>query len=408
MNIYRLLETLLLSLALTTSAQAQFCFADPATKGFDSRQLEQIDQAMATHIDAGELVGGLGLVARNGKIVYENAWGLRDREKQLPMAYDTVFRIYSMTKPVTSVGAMILVEEEELGLDDPVAKYLPELANIPVLSWTSREPAEVPAKREPTIRDLLRHTSGFTYGFFGNSEVDQRYTKAGVLLTDQTLADTVTKLSKIPLRDQPGTQWRYSVSTDVLARVIEVVSGQTFDRFATERIFEPLGMRDTFFLVPDEKQPRLAQLYRPNGNGKLEPARPLHSYRFVNPANQFFSGGGGLCSTARDYLIFCQTLLNEGELDGTRVLRPETVREMHTNQLDTNVRRTSGFQFGLGFAIEEDGIYRWGGAAGTRFWIDPKNCLVLIYMVQIKPTGQHNFGNEFKELVYGALIDESS
>lgn len=401
-----------LSLALlvfsSTTSLAQFHFADPEAVGLDSRKLAEIEQVMTTRVEEGKLVGGLGLVARDGKIVHEKTWGLSDREKQLPVAYDTIFRIYSMTKPITSVGAMILVEEGKLALDDPLSKYLPELADMQVLVQRSDEngavtASEVPADREITLRDLLRHTSGFTYGFFGNSEVDKRYTKAGVLVTDQTLEETVAKLSKIPLMDQPGTCWRYSLSTDVLARLIEVVSKQPFDRFLKERIFGPLDMKDTFFLVPEDKLPRLAQMYAPDGRGGLKPASPMRSYRFVNPANRFHSGGGGLCSTARDYLAFCQMLLNEGQLDGVRILQPETVRQMHTNQLGQNVKRAMGFRFGLGFSIDKDGIYGWGGAAGTKFWIDPKNSLITIYMVQINPTGQHNYGREFKKIVYDAM-----
>jgi CubicO group peptidase (beta-lactamase class C family) len=324
------------------------------------------------------------------------------------MTDDTIFRIYSMSKPVTSVAAMILVEEGKVELDAPISRYLPELAEIKVLVETKADDGkarheEVPLERAVTVHDLLRHTSGFTYGFFGNSEVDKRYKSAGILVTDRTLENTVKKLSQIPLMHQPGTRWHYSVSTDVLGRVIEVASGQSLAEFLQKRIFEPLGMEDTFFTVPQKKLPRLAQMYAPDGSGGLKPAHPVQSYRFVNSSNRFYSGGGGLCSTASDYLAFCRMLLNEGKLGSARILRPETVRSMRTNQLDDGVQRSPGFQFGLGFRIDRDGTYSWGGAAGTRFWIDPKNKLITIYMVQINPTDQFNFGGEMKKLVYDSM-----
>jgi len=364
--------------------------------------------AMERHIEERKLVGGLGLVVRGDEVVYAETWGQRDREKQLPMTDDTIFRIYSMSKPVTSVAAMILVEEGKLELDEPVSKYLPELTKMTVLVETKSDDGEsrhkeVPVERPITVRDLLRHTSGFTYGFFGNSEVDKRYRKAGVLVTDQTLVDTVKKLSQIPLKHQPGSRWHYSVSTDVLGRVIEVASGQSLDQFFQKRIFEPLGMKDTFFTVPQDKLPRLAQMYAPKARGGLRPTLAIRSRRFVDSSNRFYSGGGGLCSTASDYMAFCRMLLNEGQLDGTRVLQPETVRSMRTNQLTDGIQRSLGFQFGLGFRIDRKGIYGWGGAAGTRFWIDPKNKLITIYMVQINPTGKFNFGEEMKKLVYASL-----
>jgi len=408
MKLLSKLQIVLLAVVVSTAQAAQFKLSDPAACGFDAEKLAAIDRAMQRHVDEGKLVGGIGLVARADKIVYARTWGLRDRERELPMTEDTIFRIYSMSKPITSVAAMMLVEQGKLALDDPVSKYLPEWTEMSVLVETQGENGqtthkEVPTQRPITVRDLLRHTSGLTYGFFGNSEVDKRYLRAGVLITDRTLEDTVAKLAKIPLKYQPATRWHYSVSTDVLGRVIEVASGQTLDQYLREHIFEPLDMRDTFFTVPKEKLPRLARMYSPDGSGGLKAAGPLRSRRFVDPANRFYSGGGGLCSTTRDYLRFCRMLLGEGQLDGRRILQPETVRMMHSNQLPDRVRRSGGFQFGLGFAIDRDGVYRWGGAAGTRFWIDPKNRLITIYMVQINPTGKFDFGGEMKRLVYAAM-----
>ncbi len=402
----RVLYFWLLATIAATAPAGEFKVCDPAAAGLDADKLAKIAPAMQRHIEEGKLVGGLGLVARDDRVVYAETWGQRDRERKLPMTEDAIFRIYSMSKPITSVAAMILVEEGKLGLDDPISKYLPALANMKVLVETQGEDGkkrneEVDAARAITVRDLLRHTSGFTYGFFGNSEVDKRYRSAGLLVTDRTLEDTVRKLAEIPLLHQPATRWHYSVSTDVLGRVIEVASGQSLDGFFRKRIFEPLGMKDTFFSVPEKKLPRLAQMYSPDGNG-LKPASPLRSFRFVNSGNRYFSGGGGLCSTAADYLAFCRMLLDEGTSGDKRILRPQSVRAMRTNQLQDGIQRP-GFQFGLGFRIDRDGTCGWGGAAGTRFWIDPKNKLVTIYMVQINPTGRLDFGGEMKKLVYAAM-----
>jgi len=398
----------LLATLAATLAAAKLEARDPTVAEFSADKLATILPVMQRHIEEGKLVGGLGLVARGEGIVYSETWGQRDGEKQLSMTDETIFRIYSMSKPVTSVAAMILVEEGKVELDAPISRYLPELAEVKVLVESKGDDGkarheEVHAERAITVRDLLRHTSGFTYGFFGNSEVDKRYKKAGILVTDRTLEDTVTKLSQIPLARQPGTRWHYSVSTDVLGRVIEVASGQSLAEFLQKRVFEPLGMKDTFFTVPQEKLSRLAQMYAPDGSGGLKPAHPLQSYRFVNSSNRFYSGGGGLCSTAPDYLAFCRMLLGEGKLGDVRILRPETVRSMHTNQLTDVAERSRAFQFGLGFRIDRDGTYSWGGAAGTRFWIDPKNKLITIYMVQINPTGPFDFSGEMKRLVYAAM-----
>jgi len=404
----RVLFLSLLALVASVAHAAALGVRDPAAAGFDAEKLARIRPAMERHVAEGRLVGGVGVVARDGKVVWAEAWGHRDRENGRPMTLDTIFRIYSMSKPITSVAAMMLVEQGRLDLDAPLGRYLPELARMKVLVETQDEAGrprftEVPAQRPVTVRDLLRHTAGFTYGFFGDTEVDRRYRQAGVLVTDRTLADTVRKLAGIPLLYQPGTRWHYSVSVDVLGRVVEVVSGRSLSRFLQENVFGPLGMEDTFFVVPKAKQPRLARLYTPDGRGGLRPAPPWRSRGFLDPGNRFYSGGGGLCSTAADYLAFCRMLLNEGHLGRVRLLRPETVRQMHTNQLGPEVKRPPGFRFGLGFRIERDGTYGWGGAAGTRFWIDPRNRLVILYMVQIMPTGRFDFSGEMRRLVYAAM-----
>ena len=416
--------------------------ARPEEVGLSEARLARITAAMNEDVEKGELRGALAMVARNGKVAYFETAGMADTENGIPMREDTIFRIYSMSKPITSVAVMTLFEEGRFFLNDPVSKYMPELggmsvivegvveSNGPVFNLPDEDPGEqpdspttlpdfktVPAEREMTVQDLLRHTAGFTYGFFGNSEVDQAYTRMGILTTEKTIAETVEKLSKIPLKHQPGKTWEYSVSVDVLGRFIEVIADQRFDEFLQERIFGPLGMVDTGFYVPDEKLDRFAQLYTPAPEGDgVEPAPQFFSRNFINNPTHF-SGGGGMVSTASDYLRFCQMMLNGGTLDGARILSRKTVELMtadHTRDIDIAMRR-GGYGFGLGFAIAEDigragvlgspGEYNWGGAAGTKFWIDPQEQLIGIYMVQILPHTGLTFGNEFKILAYQSIVD---
>lgn len=411
----------------------------PEAVGLSSERLDRITKAMEEDVSNGEVVGALALVARNGKIAYLEHRGVADAAKKIPMTDDTIFRIYSMSKPITSVAVMILYEEGHFFLDDPVSNFIPELGGLSVIDPDSVEssgpafnipdesavdnpqrvatPADlktVPARRDMTIRDLLRHTSGLTYGFFGNSAIDQLYQKNGILFADRDLAHMVEKLGDIPLLHQPGEVWHYSASTDVLGRLVEVVSGQPFDDFLEERIFTPLGMVDTGFYVPQSKMDRFAELYAPDDDG-LIPAAAMISRNFVNDPS-FFSGGGGLVSTANDYYRFCQMMLNGGELDGKRILSRKTIELMTANHLHgiENSMEDGGYGFGLGFAVAEDvgkigqpftvGEYNWGGAAGTKFWIDPDEEFIGVYMVQILPhIGR--FGDEFKVLAYQAIAD---
>ena len=414
--------------------------AAPEDLGLSAERLERIGETMQAYVDNGEIVGAMGLIARHGKVAYIKTWGKRDRESGAPMTNDTIFRIYSMSKPITSVAVMMLYEEGHFLLQDPVAKYLPELAEMRVAIFDESEvapatfnlpdpdedPADaqpssisvdtVPAERSITVQDLLRHTSGLTYGFFGNSPVDKIYMEQGILVRDANIADTVRKLGSIPLKYQPGTTWEYSVSIDVLGRLVEVLSGMAFDDFLTERIFGPLGMKDTGFFVPEEKLDRFAQMYTRDEQGQLEPSHPQMSRNYVkDPA--LFSGGGGLVSTAGDYLRFCQMMLNGGELDGARLLSRKTIELMTVDHLGDiyNGRRPTGYGFGLGFAVAQDlarigiptsiGEYNWGGAAGTKFWIDPKEDLIGIFMVQILPHTNLTYGTEFKIQAYQAIVD---
>jgi CubicO group peptidase (beta-lactamase class C family) len=382
----------------TAKADDVFKTVSPESVGLNAEKLAEIDMLMQTEVDAGRIAGCLALVARGEKVAYVKTWGHQDREKKTPMKQDTIFRIYSMSKPITSSAVMQLVEQGKIHLDDPVSKYLSALKDVKVLVGKGDDAKSEPAKREITVRDLLRHTSGLTYGFFGNTPVDQAYRRARIL-SGATIEETVTKLGKLPLLYQPGTRWHYSVSTDVLGRLVEVVSEERFDRYLAAHIFKPLGMRDTFFTLPPDRLPRLAQMYTADGPDALKPSSPLESFRFVTQPNRFYSGGGGLCSTTRNYLRFCQALLNEGELEGKRILKSETIKEMTSDHLKEIP--SGGFKFGLGFAIGTEGEYSWGGAAGTRFWINPKRKLIGIHMIQIKPYGR-KYGDQMKRLVIAA------
>lgn len=430
--------TVCLSAVLATPASADGLApipkCAPEEVGLSPARLERIGETFQAYVDRQEAAGALGLIARRGKIGYLETWGDRDREAGEEMTEDTIFRIYSMSKPITSVAVMMLYEEGHFFLDDPVAKFLPELAKMQVQIET-RDPAtgtvtieNRTASKPITIRDLLRHTAGLSYGIFGNTQVDQQYREAGILAEDPTIAETVQKLSEIPLRFEPGTHWHYSVSVDVAGRLVEVVSGQPFDEFLQERIFDPLGMVDTGFIVPESKQDRFSVLYTPKGtevdreaflrsSPQTKEIEPLQSNDLsdFSEGTTYFSGGGGLVSTARDYLRFCQMLLNGGELDGIRILSRKTVELMTADHLDgiTGYAR-GGSTFGLGFAVTTDlgksgslgsvGSFAWGGAAGTRFWIDPEEELIGIFMVQILPH-RTRMGDEFHLLTYQAIDD---
>lgn len=372
--------------------------AEIGTKNFDKEKLQRIASYVEEQIEEGNIVGCSALIFKNDKIAYHNVWGQRNQNKELAVEKDTIWRIYSMSKPVTSVAIMQLVESGKIKLDEPAATYLPEFADLKV---RKKGGGTEPCKRPMTVRDLLRHTSGLTYGFFGNTKVDQAYRKSGILVTDNNLEETITKLSKVPLLYQPGERWHYSVSTDVLGRVVEVASEMSFKDYLQANIFDPLEMKDTFFTVPKEKQPRFAELYKFKGKKKLVPASPLSSIRFLNE-NSFYSGGGGLCSTTHDYLQFATMLMNNGEHKGKQIVSAKSIQEMTSDQLPAKAA-SRGFKFGLGFRIDNQGHYSWGGAAGTRFWVDPKNRMITIFMIQINPyKGGH--GKAFKKLAYEALV----
>lgn len=423
----RLLLTLLLftSLAMALPGNGKgLRMGTPEEAGLSKERLDRIGRTMQQHIAAGRVAGAIGLIARRGKIGYFETYGMMDKEAGKPMRKDAIFRIYSMTKAVTGVATMILYEENKFSLNDPVSKYLPELGAMKVaVDKKDQETGKrtyfvVPAEREMTIRDLLRHTSGLNYQGPRDEKGDLMYPRLGVNRADITIEEAVKRMGKAPLVHHPGTVWDYSLSIDVLGRLIEVTSGKPLDQFFEERIFKPLGMVDTGFHVPESKWDRLTALYTPNEDRtiKRHPGPPQESYK--KPA-VLLLGGAGLVSTAMDYARFIQMLLDGGELDGARILSRKSVELMSCDHLGdlprTGILLPQGYGFGLTFAVNlgpgktgnigSTGEYNWGGAAGTSFWIDPKEEMIGIFLVQILPHTNLTYRGEFKQLAYQAIAD---
>ena len=398
--------------------------AKPESVGLSSDRLERIATAVERNIDDQRIAGAVSLVVRQGKVAWFKAQGMSDRESGKPMTGDAMFRICSMTKPITSVAAMMLYEEGKFLLDDPVSKYLPEFKNPKVLvKPASGQPYTVPATKEITIRDLLRHTSGMTYGW--NADLGPMYEKAnvasGLLEYDGTIGDSVKRLAGLPLLFNPGDRFEYSLSVDVLGRLVEVVSGKPLDEFLRERIFEPLGMNDTYFFVPDNKLGRLAAAYTYSPEKGLNrfPDSPIREASFVYSADypyrgprKLFSGGAGLVSTAMDYARFCQMMLDEGKVGNVRLLSRKTVELMTHDQLG-KIGPDQGF--GLGFGVEgikspleelgSPGAYAWGGFFYTAFSIDPKEHMIVVFMAQLHPAGGLTLDRQVHELAYQAIND---
>jgi len=431
MNRNRSLLALCMFICCTVSTLGQGLpnSARPEDVGFSSERLARITNFFQADIDKGAIPGAVLIVVRNGKVAYLQALGLRDREKKVPMKADAIFRVASMTKPITSVAVMMLVEEGKIDLLAPVSHYLPEFRDVKVGVEkvdpnTGKLALSLEDVQHPiTVQDLLRHTSGLVYGPFGASLVHQAYNKANLLDDNQTLAEFVTKLSKLPLAHQPGTTWEYGMSINVLGRIVEVTSGMTFDRFVEERITKPLGMPDTAFYLNAEQVSRLAELQVDPATGRRPDSGIAE--KLTKEKQKWFSGGGGLLSTAPDYARFCRMLLNGGELDGVRLLSPKTVAIMTSDQLPPGAPRVGGYEdlaptpemgesFGLGFAVRTSkgfsplpgspGEYFWAGAYGTYFWVDPQENLLVVMMVQV-PFAQSGFYRRaVRELVYGALV----
>jgi CubicO group peptidase (beta-lactamase class C family) len=388
----------------------------PKDVGLSGKRLDRLSAAFRQDVERNLIPGAVVLIARAGHVAYAEAFGFRDREAKAPMELDAIFRIASMTKPLTSAAAMILAEEGKMQIAAPVAEYLPEFANRTVGA------DRAPAKRTMTVQDLLRHTSGLTYAAFGDSPVQMIWRDAQPMADDQTSAEMAAKLASLPLMFEPGTTWEYSMSTDVLGRVVEVVSGQDLADFIDARICRPLGLGDTGFAATGERAERVAEPQIDPATGSRPPMRD------VSRLGRWASGGGGALSTAADYLRFCQMLLNGGELDGTRILAPKTVASMASDHLppgcdygETARPRFGalapvpemGYGFGLGFAVRTDagrcplpgsiGEYFWGGVLGTSFWIDPVEQLVAVAMM-MAPERRLYYRHLLRPLVYGALV----
>lgn len=403
---------------------------EPEEVGLSSARLARIDDHLRDrYIEPGKISGALTLVARHGQVAHCSSLGHMDIEGQRPLQEDAIFRIYSMTKPITSVAVMMLYERGLFQLRDPVHKFIPAFRDQGVYQMGNYPHfmTEPPA-RPMRIKDLLMHTSGLTYGFMHRTNVDAAYRKAGLegARTAKSLDDMVETLASIPLEFSPGEAWNYSMATDVLGYLVQVVSGKPFDQFLREEIFEPLGMSDTGFFVPPDKQDRLPCCYERRANRKLvlqdDPATSIY---LESP--QCPSGGGGLVSTAHDYLRFCEMMRRGGELDGARLLSRKTIELMTRNHLPDDRDLTEmaqgsfsetpyeGVGFGLGFSVNlgpartgaagSAGEYAWGGAASTAFWIDPVEELVVIFMTQLMPSATYDFRAQLRAITYGSIIE---
>jgi CubicO group peptidase (beta-lactamase class C family) len=421
---FRIREAAIAAVAFTALAlpvRAQDVVTDPEQAGFSRAGLARIDAFLQNEVDTRQIPGGILLVKRKGAVAYFKSFGVRDPATEAPMTPDTIFRVYSMSKPITTVAAMMLVEEGKLGLDDPLSKYIPAFADVKVGVETGAEDGQphldlVATKRPITIQDLMRHTSGLTYGFFGEGLVKKAYVDANLGAGDPDLAEFVQRLAKLPLAYQPGTTWDYSQSVDVLGRVIEVVSGKSLYQFEKERLLDPLGMKDTaFYVVGSDKQKLIAEPF--DNDRTIGAGAKMGDPRVVMKME---SGGGGMVSTIGDYARFAQMILNGGTLDGKRYLSPKTIAYMGANHIGPGSGIVPGpyylpgpgFGFGLGFAVRTDagivpyegsvGEMNWSGAGGTTFWIDRKENLFAVFMAQTI-VNRARLRITLKNMVYGAF-----
>ena len=428
---------LTLGLAILVACAEQSFTANPTQEqkiatteqsvGMDSGRLSLITESMQRLVDEGLLAGAVTMASRDNIVVHHESVGYRDLETGASMEEDTLFRIYSMTKPITGVALMMLYEEGKFNLSDSVEQYIPELQNLRVFVGIDDEGGMITeaADHKMTIRELMTHTGGLTYGIFDESPVDAAYLDSGVgiaaaggvLKPGETARDFVAKLGQIPLKHQPGTRWEYSVSVDVQGYLVEVLSGQKFSAFLQERLFDPLQMNDTAFHVPTEKLDRFAQMYVYGPEGNLIASELFPEADFTSPP-AFEAGGSGLVSTASDYMRFCQMLLNGGELDGMRILAPLTVAMMYQDHTpkgkEIDVFGTPGIGFGLDFAVVNDpvaaetysrGEYYWAGAAGTWFWIDPVENLAFVGMIQAAGENLPNMRSTSRRLLYQSITE---
>jgi CubicO group peptidase (beta-lactamase class C family) len=410
--------------------------ASPESVGMSKAVFDRIENHLRQrYIEAGRFPGSQLIVYRRGHLVHYTSQGLADIERNVPVKDDTIFRIYSMTKPITSIAFMMLVEEGGVALDEPVYKYIPEWKNLGVFQagvwpvFLTR-----PLSRPMQIIDLMRHTSGLTYGFQQRSNVDAAYRELKISEVEKagTLQSMIETLAKIPLEFSPGEAWNYSISTDVIGYLIGLITGKPFEQFLQERIFDPLAMNDTGFSVPREKAHRLAACYSASSQGAIKGGLTLQDDPATSPFRSppsLISGGSGLCSTAADYLTFCRALLNGGELDGVRLIGPKTLHLMTSNHLPggrtlPEMSRSvfseatyHGSGFGLGFSVTLDpaqtlipgsrGEYAWGGAATTSFWIDPAEELIAIFMTQVMPSNATPIRRELRTMICSAITDSN-
>ncbi|RFS13378.1 serine hydrolase [Emticicia sp. C21] len=389
----------------------------PESQGMSTQRLQRIDKAVNDYIDKSYLSGVVVLVARNGKIVYHKGLGYDDIETKKAMDKDAVFRIASQTKAITSVAVMMLYEEGKFLLDDPISKYIPSFRNPTVLDKFNPKDSSyttVPAKREITIRDLLTHTSGISYAGIGTREAIAIYAKnnipGGVDTPFYTLEDAINRLAKLPLIHNPGEKFTYGLNTDVLGYFVEVMSGMSFDAFLQERIFKPIGMKDTYFYLPESKFSRLAGLYTEDKNKKVMKVTGDYG-NYSKKKGTYFSGGGGLVSTVTDYAMFLQMLLNGGKYNGQQLLSPVIINMMIHNQIGDI--KLGNKKFGLGFALTteaeaarltpSEGTFDWGGAYSTAYWADPKEGIIGMIMTQKIPNSYADIGEKFKVMVYQAI-----
>jgi CubicO group peptidase (beta-lactamase class C family) len=399
----------------------------PEAVGMNSEQLARVGEHLRQrYVERGKIPGSITLVARRGQPCYLDVAGQRDVERGTPMTADTIVRIYSMTKPVTSLALMTLYERGLFALDDPVHRYIPAWKGLRVYKAGSHPLfATVPCQRPMTIRDLFMHTSGLTYDFMHASNVDAAYRELclGWPRSDYTLQDMIDQLAGLPLEFSPGERWNYSVATDVLGHLVEVISGQSLPEFMQATIFGPLGMVDTSFEIPADKVARLASCYERNLQKQMVLQDDCQDSRYLQ--RTFWSGGGGLLSTVQDYYRFCQMLLNGGSLDGQRIIGSRTLRFMTRNHLPGGVDMSQvatgsfsetvyeGVGFGLGFATKLDpvrngspgsrGSFFWGGLASTLFWVDPDEELVVVFLTQLIPSSTFNFRGQLESIIYAAL-----
>jgi len=416
--------SLVIVLSLSAQKSKPVVAATPELAGFSSDRLKRIDNAMNEWVKNEWMNGGVALIMKDGKIVYYKAAGYNDLDTKSPLKKDDIFRIASQTKAITSVAIMVLFEEGKLLLSDPVSKYIPSFKKQTVLDKFNAADTTyttVPATRDITIKDLLTHTSGLGYADIGSKEANAIYAKhhitAGIGIMNRSLLDAMSELGTLPLMHQPGQKWTYGLNTDLLGCLVEIISGMTLSDFFRTHIFEPLGMKDTYFQVPAEKANRLVNIYTEDSTGHLSKSRgnmlngPTPNYPLLK--STYYSGGAGLSSTIYDYGVFLQMLLNGGEYNGKRILSRNAVRMMTMNQVGDTVFRGDD-KFGLGFQIVSDkngnvpanpGTFSWGGAFSTSYWVDPKEKIVMLFYRQLQRSTHGDVVEKFRALTYGALND---